>query len=88
MGNQEFHESHQSNLKRKDPLHYTFAVPDDLPYKWPKEDGTLRVTVYKTRQNTKGAKRASKSAVSSNARKKPGKGRSVVSTRKGSGRSR
>lgn len=88
MGNQEFHESHQSNLKRKNPLHYTFAVPDDLPYKWPKEDGTLRVTVYKTRQNTKGAKRASKSAVSSNARKKPGKGRSVVSTRKGSGRSR
>jgi Pyrimidine dimer DNA glycosylase len=35
----EFHRSHQSNLKRKDPAHYgpLFPdVPDDLPYVWPR----------------------------------------------------
>ena len=33
----EFHLSHQSNLVRKDPIHYGafFKVNPDLPYKWP-----------------------------------------------------
>ena len=30
------HLSHQSNLVRKDPIYYTFNVPNDLPYFWPK----------------------------------------------------
>ncbi len=48
MGNEEFHKSHQSNLKRKDPLHYQFAVEDDLPYLWPTQTiGTLRTTKVK-----------------------------------------
>jgi hypothetical protein len=48
LGNEEFHESHQSNLKRKDPMHYQFAVEDDLPYKWPTQTiGTLRTTKVK-----------------------------------------
>jgi Pyrimidine dimer DNA glycosylase len=38
LGNRRFHKSHQSNLKRKDPVHYQFNVPDDLPYVWPGED--------------------------------------------------
>ena len=29
-----FYESHQSNLKRKDPDHYQFNVDADLPYLW------------------------------------------------------
>ena len=38
MGNIEFHRSHQSNLLRKDPVHYSkyfSGVPDNLPYIWP-----------------------------------------------------
>lgn len=35
LGNEEFHLSHQSNLKRKSPSYYDFDVPDDMPYKWP-----------------------------------------------------
>jgi hypothetical protein len=38
LGNSEFHRSHQSNLLRKDPVHYGqyFSdVPSDLPYVWP-----------------------------------------------------
>lgn len=34
IGNQLIHESHQSNLKRKDPDHYHFNVTSDLPYVW------------------------------------------------------
>lgn len=34
LGNKNFHKSHQSNLKRKDPIYYQFNVPDDLPYLW------------------------------------------------------
>lgn len=34
--------SHQSNLLRKDPTHYKFDVPNDLPYVWPKNDGTFK----------------------------------------------
>lgn len=36
-----FHESHRSNLLKKDPQHYVkhFDVPDDLPYFWPTEEG-------------------------------------------------
>lgn len=37
-GNESFHQSHQSNLVRKDPTHYTFPVSDDLPYLWPKQE--------------------------------------------------
>lgn len=38
VGNYEFHLSHQSNLLRKYPEHYSqyfVNVPDDLPYVWP-----------------------------------------------------
>ena len=37
IGNTEFHESHQSNLLRKDFAHYSqfFSVPADLDYVWP-----------------------------------------------------
>ena len=42
LGAEEFHESHQSNLKRKLPEHYDFDVEDDLPYKWPMPDGSFR----------------------------------------------
>jgi hypothetical protein len=38
IGDLEFHVSHQSNLKRKDADHYTFEVPDDLPYLWRTND--------------------------------------------------
>jgi hypothetical protein len=30
-----FHQSHRSNLKRKDSKYYKFDDPDDLPYVWP-----------------------------------------------------
>ena len=35
LGNDRFHESHQSNLVRKNPTHYQFNVSPDLPYLWP-----------------------------------------------------
>lgn len=35
LGDPAFHRSHQSSLLRKNPAHYTFDVPDDLPYVWP-----------------------------------------------------
>lgn len=38
LGDEDFHRSHQSNLIRKDPVHYgpQFpGVPDDLDYIWP-----------------------------------------------------
>lgn len=35
LGDPDFHRSHQSSLRRKDPAHYDFEVPDDLPYVWP-----------------------------------------------------
>ena len=38
LGNLEFHRSHQSNLLRKNPVHYGkyfSGVPSDLPYVWP-----------------------------------------------------
>jgi hypothetical protein len=34
LGDDQFHRSHQSNLKRKDSDHYRFNVPTDLPYEW------------------------------------------------------
>lgn len=40
IGRKEFHESHQSNLLRKDFSHYgpIFGdIPDDIPYWWPSE---------------------------------------------------
>lgn len=83
MGNQEFHDSHQSNLNRKDPIHYQFPVPDNLPYKWPKEDGTLRITVSKP-TTKKGKTNGKKGNVPSIRNKEPRKGRIVVSKRKAS----
>lgn len=42
LGFEQFHISHQSNLLRKDPIHYkTFNVPNDLPYIWCKPDGSF-----------------------------------------------
>lgn len=41
LGNESFHRSHQSNLLRKDPQHYSqfgWGVPDDLPYVWITEE--------------------------------------------------
>ena len=38
MGDKSFHESHQSNLLRKDQRYYIqfgWNVPNDLPYVWP-----------------------------------------------------
>lgn len=36
FGNNQLHESHQSNLKRKDPVYYGhFCISPDLPYVWP-----------------------------------------------------
>lgn len=38
LGNEEFHNSHKSNLLRKQPEYYEkfgWAVPNDLPYVWP-----------------------------------------------------
>lgn len=52
LGNEDFHKSHQSNLKRKDPLHYQYEVQDDLPYLWPTQTiGTLRTTKVKGAKN-------------------------------------
>lgn len=41
FGNKKFHDSHKSNLLRKDPEHYfefSKEVPDNLNYVWPEED--------------------------------------------------
>ena len=39
LGDAEFHRSHQSNLKRKNPVHYhMFDVPNNLPYIWPEDE--------------------------------------------------
>jgi len=37
LGDEGFHQSHRSNLMRKQPEHYSehWSVPDDLPYVWP-----------------------------------------------------
>jgi hypothetical protein len=36
IGNEDFHASHRSNLKRKNPEFYKkFSEPDNLPYIWP-----------------------------------------------------
>lgn len=42
MGHIGFHDSHKSNLKRKDPVVYDFDVPDDLPYLWPVDPCNFR----------------------------------------------
>ena len=39
IGDPHLHESHQSNLIRKDPDHYEFHVMSDLPYLWFTESG-------------------------------------------------
>lgn len=36
LGDPDFHASHRSNLKRKDPEHYVYdGLPDDIAYVWP-----------------------------------------------------
>jgi len=37
VGSEDFHKSHQSNLLRKKPEHYSkfFTCPNNLPYVWP-----------------------------------------------------
>ena len=38
LGSRKFHNSHRSNLLRKDPIYYSkfrWTVSDDLPYLWP-----------------------------------------------------
>jgi hypothetical protein len=38
LGNESFHLSHQSNLLRKNPTHYSqffMSISNDLPYVWP-----------------------------------------------------
>jgi len=38
LGNSAFHDSHRSNLLRKDPIHYGqfgWTEPNNLPYVWP-----------------------------------------------------
>jgi len=47
LGSEEFHASHQSNLKRKLPEHYDFDVADDIPYKWPMPDKSFRIVEKK-----------------------------------------
>ena len=47
LDNEEFHESHQSNLVRKDSNHYAFKVSNDLPYKWPVMDGSYTFRTIK-----------------------------------------
>lgn len=42
LGDKRFHDSHKSNLLRKDPDHYgkfNWKVPDDLDYFWPTKEG-------------------------------------------------
>ena len=42
FGDDRFHASHQSNLLRKDPIHYSqfgWEESDDLPYFWPTKEG-------------------------------------------------
>ena len=41
LGNDEFHNSHQSNLMRKNSQHYAqfgWSVPNHLPYMWPSNE--------------------------------------------------
>lgn len=42
LGDERFHDSHRSNLLRKDPEYYGqfgWKVPDDLDYFWPTKEG-------------------------------------------------
>ena len=52
LGRRKFHIAMQSNLKRKDPVHYKqYNVPLDLPYQWPTEGKTFRVIIPKEKKN-------------------------------------
>lgn len=57
LGADEFHRSHQSNLKRKDQDHYDFDVPNDLPYLWADRTLGSKIWIWKVTE----AKRESKS---------------------------
>ena len=44
LGNERFHASHRSNLKRKAPSFYSkynWTEPNDLPYYWPTKEGLM-----------------------------------------------
>jgi len=49
FGNLELHNSHQSNLNRKDNTYYQFNVPIDLPYLW--ADTETKTTKWGTKPN-------------------------------------
>lgn len=61
LGNEKFHRSHQSNLLRKKPEHYSQYfkdVPNDLPYHWPpsinkilKEKTNIRICCIECKQH-------------------------------------
>ena len=68
LGDAAFHLAHRSNLRRKDPGHYSperlgpaWDVPDDLPYLWPVLDGAGGYTL-KTITPSRGAKRGKERA--------------------------
>jgi hypothetical protein len=49
FGDQLIHQSHQSNLMRKDPNYYVFNVPIFLPYLW--ADTETQTTKWGTKHN-------------------------------------
>jgi predicted DNA-binding transcriptional regulator AlpA len=52
VSNELLHMTHQSNLVRKDPHHYKFNVPDNVPYIWPlDEDGHFKLGTFKKGDN-------------------------------------
>ena len=68
LGDEAFHRAHRSNLRRKDPAHYSpdrlgsaWDVAADLPYQWPALDGAGGYTL-KTITPSRGAKRGKERA--------------------------
>ena len=47
LGEIKFHESHKSNLKRKNPDVYSFRINDNLPYQWYDPDTKSYFTINK-----------------------------------------
>lgn len=76
LGIPELHESHQSNLRRKDPVHYTYGITDDLSYKWPRQDKTIKTKEQihedKVLLQDKQGRRKRRSVVSNSKRKGAG----------------
>jgi hypothetical protein len=55
IGNSELHNSHQSNLKRKDAEYYQFNVPTDMPYLW--ADAQNKTTKWGTKPDENKSKK-------------------------------